>query len=676
MHFIHYALFTNWLHLHPHWGGVAAFLIAFAESIAFIGTFIPGSITMMAIGILAGAGIIPVWVVLLFAILGAIAGDSCSYLLGYVFKGNLQKKWLFKKYPNILIKGEKFFEKHGTLSVFIGRFVGPVRAMIPIIAGMLNMRPRLYFLASIPSAILWAPLYMLPGFLLGAISLEMPADVAAELIFFVLTLLIIIWAVAKTINYLYDKTHSYFSNLLDREWQTWSKQPSKHWFCVLLKHAGREHQRGQLLLAINFLIASLLFAVLYLNVIFHGPLLAWNHAIYHLFRGLRTQTLDRIMITATLFGYGKFLLILTFVITLWLLIRKHWNTALHWFFGCGLLFVAVKVFKSLYYNPRPIGIVKQALSSSFPSGHTTLSVGIYSLLAYFICINLPKTYRKPIVWLTIAICALIGISRLYLGAHWFTDVLGGTFLGLFCSALIIISYRRYQKDELRPLSLFLIALITMVLAVSIDLHFAFKKMLKASQCTWPEQQMSLTTWWNQHAHCLPLYRTNRLGKPIQLLNVQWAGNINAIYTTLKLHGWNTLNSEDYFSTLKIISKQKTLEHQSLFPPLYLDQKPTLTLIKFVQQQSPPLILRLWNSHIVSVGKHQPLWVGTVYYDIPHKHLFVFHSYVRPVEIEFAANTLFPSLTDYSWQVRIVTTKDLPKIKSDHRIILIRPRKRS
>src|SRR5690242_7956049 len=119
----------QWLNTHPQTAGFATFIISAIESIAIIGTIIPGSVMMTAIGTLAGAGVIPLWPTMIWAILGAIAGDGVSYWLGHYFKDRIHDIWPFKQHPAILEKGELFFYKHGAKSVFIGRFVGPVRAL-------------------------------------------------------------------------------------------------------------------------------------------------------------------------------------------------------------------------------------------------------------------------------------------------------------------------------------------------------------------------------------------------------------------------------------------------------------------------------------------------------------------------------------------------------------------
>ena len=105
----------QWLNQHPQLAGLATFCISASESVAIIGSIVPGSLMMSAIGALAGAGIVPLWPIVIWAILGAIVGDGMSYWIGHHFKDRLRYIWPFKRYPNILESGERFFHAHGGL---------------------------------------------------------------------------------------------------------------------------------------------------------------------------------------------------------------------------------------------------------------------------------------------------------------------------------------------------------------------------------------------------------------------------------------------------------------------------------------------------------------------------------------------------------------------------------
>jgi membrane protein DedA with SNARE-associated domain len=127
---------VTYLQENPNLGGFIAYLIALSESLAIIGTVIPGSVTMTAIGALVGTGVLPAVSTIIWAIMGAFTGDFISYWVGSYYNERLRKIWPFRRYPHLLTLGEAFFKKHGGKSVVIGRFAGPVRSVVPLIAGI------------------------------------------------------------------------------------------------------------------------------------------------------------------------------------------------------------------------------------------------------------------------------------------------------------------------------------------------------------------------------------------------------------------------------------------------------------------------------------------------------------------------------------------------------------
>ncbi|HSH56373.1 MAG TPA: DedA family protein, partial [Halomonas sp.] len=141
--------------------------IAMLESLAVVGVLVPGVMLITAAASMAGHQGLTLPAPLLAAFIGAVAGDSASFVLGYTQRERVTRCWPFSRHPELLARGARFFQRQGVLSVFLGRFVGPVRPIVPLIAGMLHMPPRTFLWANLASAALWAPAYVLPGYLLG-----------------------------------------------------------------------------------------------------------------------------------------------------------------------------------------------------------------------------------------------------------------------------------------------------------------------------------------------------------------------------------------------------------------------------------------------------------------------------------------------------------------------------
>jgi len=156
-----------WLENNPEWiiGGI--FFAAFLESFAVIGLLIPGVALLALISAMAGTLNLPLPFVLLFAYLGACMADIFSFLIGRYFQNKLDNKWPFVKRPHWLLEGRVFIKSYGVIGIFLGRFIGPVRALLPLVAGSLGMELRKFILIDLFSGIFWASIYMLPGYFAG-----------------------------------------------------------------------------------------------------------------------------------------------------------------------------------------------------------------------------------------------------------------------------------------------------------------------------------------------------------------------------------------------------------------------------------------------------------------------------------------------------------------------------
>ena len=268
MHFLNDYIqpLISWLHNNPHWALLITFLISFSESLAVIGSIVPGSVTMTAIGILAGSGVIRVDMTLLAATLGAIAGDSASYFLGYYYSEQLTRMWPFRKYPHWLEQGQSYFARHGGKSVLIGRFIGPLRAMIPVIAGMMHMSQWRFLLANIISGIGWSLVYVTPGILIGAASSELSPEIAGRLFVYALIFIFLLWLFIQIIKWLLIRLNKLLSTNLHEFWLWSKKHPNLSKLFLSLTPPDEENHYPTAALVIGFLLGfSMLLLLFFIN---------------------------------------------------------------------------------------------------------------------------------------------------------------------------------------------------------------------------------------------------------------------------------------------------------------------------------------------------------------------------------------------------------------------------
>lgn len=185
----------QWVTDYPLWSGAIIFLVAMLESLAIIGVVVPGVAIMFAIGTLISNGTLDMFTTTLWAAAGASVGDGLSFALGKHYKDKIHTIPWFKKRPDVLNKGHVFFEKYGVLSILIGRFVGPIRAVIPLVAGILDMPLKQYLPINIIASILWAPAYLFPGLIFGNTLFSTPSSLSENWpVWLVIAVLIVLLA--------------------------------------------------------------------------------------------------------------------------------------------------------------------------------------------------------------------------------------------------------------------------------------------------------------------------------------------------------------------------------------------------------------------------------------------------------------------------------------------------
>ena len=163
---------TLWLQQNPEWIVFGLCSAAFIESFAIIGIIIPGVVLLAAISGLAASTNLSIFQVVFLVYISSCCADIMSFILGKYFSKKIDGIWPFIKNPSWLEQGRKFFRSYGIPGVFLGRFVGPIRPLIPITAGSLAMDVRTFILVDLISGLLWAPLYSLPGYFAGKTAFE------------------------------------------------------------------------------------------------------------------------------------------------------------------------------------------------------------------------------------------------------------------------------------------------------------------------------------------------------------------------------------------------------------------------------------------------------------------------------------------------------------------------
>ena len=147
------------------WAGPILGAIVFGESMVLIGAFFPATVLMATAGGMIGAGLLEPLPVLLWCIAGAVLGDAVSYWLGRRLGPAALRSRLLRPRRRMLARARLFFQRYGAASIYLCRFMGPVRAFVPLMAGMMGMTQRRFQLANAGSALIWVPVMLAPGYL-------------------------------------------------------------------------------------------------------------------------------------------------------------------------------------------------------------------------------------------------------------------------------------------------------------------------------------------------------------------------------------------------------------------------------------------------------------------------------------------------------------------------------
>ncbi len=603
--------FTTWLHTHPNQALMFTFFIAFLESLAVIGTLIPGSLTMTAIGILAGSGVMRFDFTLCFATLGAFVGDSASYTLGYVYSQRLSLIWPFKRYPNLLNYGQDYFNRHGKKSVLIGRFIGPLRSIIPLIAGMLNMSKLEFIMANIISAIGWAILYLFPGYIIGAASSQLSSESAQRLFMFVLIVLVTIWIGSQLLHAATKHLHQSFTRTVNTVWLFSKSNPYTYYLMNQLTNPADKKQQQIIRLLMTWLTNLIGTAILFILVIQGTWIDAINQPVSLFLNTLRTPITDKIFILFT-FILGPFPLIaFSLLITALSGYRRDWRFLKYWISLNLLTALVTRLCASLFTSTTAIPLfAESSVFGLFPAIPLCFATALFTFMVH----DLSKNY-KPIGHFlshTLSLLLLIsGFAILYLGDNWLTSVLGAYSIGFTLGLFHWILYRRKHANPYN-ISITLL-LIFSLFAITTTLVYVedFKTMVVKHSPKPKQYTLNQDTWWYQDEPILPRYSTNRIGQRIGAFNVQYAGTLQELETRLCIYGWQKQARSFLYSLLIHAEGRDFTETLPFMGQLYLNKLPVLTMTYTNSKNDDLYILRLWRSNYHLMHYQEPIWLGNI-----------------------------------------------------------------
>lgn len=435
-----------------HWGYLIVFAVAAGECAAFLGLIVPGESLVLITGFLASQGALDLDALIITVAIGAAVGDNIGYEIGK----RLGRPWLLRHGARFganeerLGRAEGFFVRHGGKSVFLGRFVGFARALVPFIAGSANMRYTIFLVYNALGAALWAALVVLLGYFGGKLAGQWLGRATAVVAGVVLFALALVWAWHWIAGHEAE---------IRAHWERFRQKPriavALERFAPQLEWLRRRLSPGsyfglQLTGAILvFMGAAWLFGGVTEDVLSGDPLTVVDRRIEVWFAMHHERFVTAFMLAVSWFHAWPIGVAAAFFLG-YLIYSRCWRwvvIALCVVPGGLLLNTAMKL---AVHRERPTlsGLSAALKTYSFPSGHTIAATLIYGVIATYLASQIDRWDRRVSIGLAaIFVVVLVALSRMYLGVHYLSDVLaamaeGVAWLALCHTAVTSLWHRR------------------------------------------------------------------------------------------------------------------------------------------------------------------------------------------------------------------------------------------
>lgn len=607
----HIQPYLDYFAQHPGWAIAIVFLIAFGEALLIIGLFVPSTAVLVGAGMLVGTGHLEFWPVFWATAIGAILGDQLSYWAGRLFGDRLKTLWPLNRYPVLVARGEDFVRKHGGKSIAIGRFVPGVKAVVPGIVGMFGMGQAYFATINVTSGLVWTAAHVLPGMLFGQV-LAMAGELSERLLIVLLVLLVLL-AIAGWLIRLFIGGLGPILESAQDSFAAWAqKQPGRFWprLGAVINPA---HPGSLSIILFSALAVTALIAFLHImsSVFGQSTLIDADLSVHNMMQGLRNAPGDEIMTIVTMLGDGAVMIAVGLAIVGWLLWRREWRIAVAAFVTILAARLFVPLMKLWLQRPRPLELSGLPEVFSFPSGHTTFATVTLGVLAVLASHGL-RSWGKAVVFAAAGIAVIaIAYSRIYLGAHWMSDVLGGFLFGAVMIAAFGIAIEAVPPRRIMPLGLSLVTLLVFAIAGSIHISRDYPASAeiygpREAIVLYDQQQWESGSWAG-----LPRRRIDLAGRSDEPFSVQWAGDLSPLTEALGKEGWTEEGKWSWTLGLAYLDPQRSLNDLTPRPALHQGRLADITWTKPVADSPDQrLVLRAWKTDVM-IGKAEetyPIYV--------------------------------------------------------------------
>ena len=597
----------DWINAHPGWGVSIVFLVSFLESLVLVGILLPGIVILFGIGALIGLGLLdmlPVWVA---ASTGAFLGDFLSYGLGHRFRGHLLDIWPFSRYPGLMERGTRFFKAHGAKSVMAGRFIGPLRPIIPAVGGMMGMTPSRFLAVDTLACITWAPSFLLPGMLFGA-SLEVASEYTGRLTVMLVILLAVLWMTWWLIRAIYEPLAGRSARWL-RHAIRWSRRHPVLGRALgpLLGPSSGEVLSVTMLGVLLVLLFWGVVMLLFLSPFSAQPRLL-DQAVQELALSLRNHLADPVMVAIDQLSRWPVSIFSATALLLWLIGAGRRSAAVHWLIAIGggaLLHLLLSW--GLRTAPQVIEWAGATLRS--PSAAMSLATVTLTFFAVMEASELPRKHRQWPYLVAALLIMLLALARLYLGREWLSGALMGMTMGLLWTGIVGIAYRQRAFRRFSGVTASFIFYLSFFALFAWQVHEHQGEELAALTTPVVLQEIDGQVWWESDWDVVPRDRTQLASVAARRFNAQVAADPSTVAALLAGGGWEAVPDADWRWILQALNPEPDQASLPLLGRAYMGRSEELLLRKNVEPEGRVLTIRLWDSGVRLMPESRVLFVG-------------------------------------------------------------------
>jgi len=299
-----------------------------------------------------------------------------------------------------------------------------------------------------------------------------------------------------------------------------------------------------------------------------------------LMRESRNAPADELMTVVTMMGDTMVMTSLALAILGWLVWHKAYRAA----WAAGIAIVAAKIFELIMklgiQRARPTELSYSGASIfSFPSGHATMAAVIFGILAVLVSHSMGRWGRAVVYAICAILVVAIAYSRLYLGAHWLSDVLAGLTFGVVMMAAFGVAIEAIPPRRIKPLGLFATALVVFLAAGALHVATGFGRASEMYAMPEPQTLVTVAQWVEKDWQKLPARRIDLAGKPEETFIAQFAGNLDLLARQLENSGWVSTPVWTWRQSLPYLNPNAALSDLAPRPALHEGLKAKLTLTR-------------------------------------------------------------------------------------------------